>query len=78
MRVIAIRNSGEKEVNIYGYGEYLGKKPCSELGNIKNPCIKLDNGKTVWGYQCWWGNAEKVEKEIIKDKKVNIVEVEEV
>ena len=77
-KVIAIKNiskDGEK-VNIFGYGEYLGEKPCPELKGRLNPCIRLDNGKIVWGCQCWWGNADRVEKEIIKAKKVNVVEVE--
>jgi hypothetical protein len=24
-----------------------------------NPRIDLDNGGTVWGYECWWGPKEK-------------------
>ena len=77
-RVIAIKNISEngEEVNIFGYGKYLGEKPCFELGGFPNPCVELDNGKIIWGYQCWWGDADRVEKEIIKAKKVNIVEVE--
>lgn len=77
-RVIAIKNISEngEEVNIFGYRKYLGEKPCFELGGFPNPCVELDNGKIIWGYQCWWGDADRVEKEIIKDKKVNIVEVE--
>lgn len=77
-RVIAIKNISEngEEVNIFGYGKYLGEKPCFELGGFPNPCVELDNGKIIWGYQCYWGNADRVEKEIIKAKKVNIVEVE--
>lgn len=23
-----------------------------------NPKIRLDDGREVWGYQCWWGPAE--------------------
>ena len=77
-KVIAIKSISKdrEKVNIFGYGEYLGEKPCPELQGCLNPCIRLDNGKIVWGYQCWWGNADRVEKEIIKAKKVNVVEVE--
>lgn len=25
-----------------------------------NPCIKLDSGKYVWGFECWWGPKDKV------------------
>lgn len=77
-KVIAIKNISKdgEEVNIFGYGKYLGEKPCLELGYFPNPCIELSDGKIIWGYQCWWGNADQIEKEVIKAKKVNIVEVE--
>lgn len=26
----------------------------------KNPCIKLDNGEIVWGFECWWGPEEEL------------------
>lgn len=26
----------------------------------KNPRIDLDNGKTVWGMECWWGPEDAV------------------
>lgn len=28
----------------------------------KNPRIDLDNGATVWGYQCWWGPLESLQR----------------
>jgi len=37
-----------------------------------NPCIKLDNGGTVWGCQCWWGPEEQI-KTKIGDRKVIMV-----
>lgn len=72
-RVIAIQKSDEKNVYIYGYGEYVGEEPCPKLFNIKNPKIILDNGNVIWGCECWWGNADRVEKEIIKNRKVIVV-----
>lgn len=104
IRVGAIQSANESEVNLFGYGVYVGDleipdahekfeafwKNCSEdllKDNIskeealqifmrspfvKNPCIKLDNGETVWGYQCWWGPEDKV-KASIGDRKVNMV-----
>lgn len=24
----------------------------------KNPKIRLDDGREVWGCECWWGSAE--------------------
>ena len=28
------------------------------LGSNQNPCIHLDSGDVVWGFQCWWGPTE--------------------
>lgn len=27
-----------------------------------NPCIYLDSGDVVWGFQCWWGPVERFER----------------
>lgn len=27
-----------------------------------NPRIKLDSGKIVWGFECWWGDVASFEK----------------
>lgn len=43
---------------------------------LKNPRIKLDSGKTVWGCQCWWGTEEKVLASI-GSRQVVIVDIEE-
>lgn len=37
-----------------------------------NPRIDLDNGGTVWGYQCWWGPESKFDGWV---KGRNVVEV---
>lgn len=76
-RVVAIRDSNEEVINIYGYGDYVGDYPCPILGGYPNPQINLDNGKTVWGCQCWWGDLEKFEKEMVGDRKVIVVPLEE-
>ncbi|WP_313184264.1 hypothetical protein [Lacrimispora sp.] len=76
MRVIVIRDANKNEVNIYGYGEYVGREPCPILHNIPNPKIVLDNGNVVWDCECWWGNAESFEKEKLLGRKINIVEKE--
>ena len=39
---------------------------------LNNPCIKLDNGKLVWGAQCWWGPEEQINKSIGTRKVVFI------
>ena len=30
----------------------------------KNPRITLDDGRVVWGCQCWWGPEEAIRKRI--------------
>lgn len=88
MRVIAIESIENGVMRSYGEGEYLGEKipnvsPFNEIG-LKNPCIKLDNGKYIWGFQCWWGEAKKFrekyknrfDNEVIVDIEENINPVE--
>lgn len=60
MRVITIESFKDGVLRTYGEGEYIGDKvpdvsPFNQI-SLKNPCIKLDSGKYVWGFQCWWGN----------------------
>ena len=82
MRVIAIESIKNGVCRSYGEGEYIGHREpnggwMKDLG-IKNPCIKLDSGKYIWGYQCWWGEIEKFNnkyKELIKE--IIIVDVDE-
>lgn len=75
-RVIAIQSSNDEEVLIYGYGTYLGNKPCPILDGIPNPCIELENGNLVWGCECWWGDADHYEKEILNGRIIKIVPLE--
>jgi len=83
MRVTAIESIKDGICRSYGEGEYIGdKEPNSgwmKDTGIKNPCIKLDSGQYVWGYQCWWGATDKF-KEKYKDsiKETIIVEVPEI
>jgi hypothetical protein len=59
-RVGVILSATETTVNLLGYGVYKGieKSPAG----YETPKIELDNGRIVWGYQCWWGPQEKIEK----------------
>jgi len=34
----------------------------NSLKSRKNPRIKLDDGQTVWGMQCWWGTEDSFNK----------------
>lgn len=63
-----------KCIKFLGYGTFLGcEKPTSAKGYIaeitkqsglSNPKIQLDNGKIVWGCECWWGPEEAIKAEI--------------
>ncbi len=75
-RVGAIRDAKGDTANVYGFGVYEGEHPMtiasgSEALVIPNPRIKLDNGKTIWGFQCWWGPEDA-----IKARYKNIVTVD--
>lgn len=55
-------------------------KACGEVRpdfHWSNPRITLDDGKVVWGAQCWWGPEAKV-REIIGDRVVVLAEVPDV
>lgn len=67
-RVGAILKADAERVHLLGYGVYRGRdippdEMMQELG-IDNPKIQLDDGRVVWGYQCWWGPEEKVKDQI--------------
>ncbi len=81
-KVIAILNAKDGVVNSFGEGTYAGDfVPPPEVQplryGLKNPRIDLDNGKTVWGRECWWGEAEAT-REKFKDYKWNEVDIDEV
>ena len=81
MRVFAIQNIENGVCNSYGNGELIrGKIPNIEpfkSANLTNPCIKLESGKFVWGFECWWGKIEDKESNI-KDCEIVIVEPENI
>ena len=70
-RVGAIQSATDQEVIFFGYGVYDGDIDHPELG-FPNPRITLDNGRIVWGCECWWGAESKI-KEMIGDRKVTDV-----
>lgn len=59
-------NHDEKAIYFLGWGTLVGcEVPVSAVGataeRVKaegnvNPKIELDNGKVVWGCECWWDN----------------------
>jgi hypothetical protein len=71
-----LRSDAEgKKIYIYGYGVYEGDFFVSGL-LCPNPRIKLDNGKTVWGYQCWWLNEHAAKYMVSRYQEVIIVSIE--
>lgn len=62
---------GEHEPPVGPWGLSLDDiKAMKEAGDLppdwswKNPRITLDDGRVVWGYQCWWGSEESINKKI--------------
>lgn len=61
-RVFAVKSANAKAVELYGFGVYEGDFDAPEgsfghgIPGYKNPRIRLDDGRTVWGYQVWWGS----------------------
>jgi hypothetical protein len=74
-RVGAIMDSEDGVVNFIGYGKYVGFQP-TKLG-FENPKIELDNGKVVYGVQCWWGPEAEIKELLAAATKVNNVEIED-
>ncbi len=68
----AILTRREHLIFFLGYGTYDGHEiPPSYIGGlgpllnalqISNPKITLDNGKVIWGCECWWSSADIVQK----------------
>ena len=79
MRVGALQSFKDGILCYYGEGSLLNDKipdaPPFNTVNISNPCIKLDSGKYVWGFECWWGELEKFKSEYA-DKATEIIMVE--
>ncbi len=83
----------EGNVEVFGYGVYAGEEIPSEdvifLGGkyidiapgVKNPKIILDNGKIVYGCECWGGSEEGVKSRIkqleAEGKKIVFINVED-
>lgn len=69
-RIGAILSADREEVRLLGFGTYQGKEippPGINLMGIDlnsiglmNPKLLLDNGKIVWGCECWWGPEAEV------------------
>lgn len=80
-RVGAILSLSDGTAKFLGYGTYVGNhipEDCDKGSflellkeqGISNPKIVLDNGKIVWGCDCWWGSEQQVEKYLKSAKKI--------
>jgi hypothetical protein len=43
---------------------------------LKNPKIVLDNGKVVWGCECWWGPEEVIRKRLENYSNIVVVDID--
>lgn len=68
-----------KTIYEYGIGTYVGKQPYPGTGNPlvykgqRNPKIELDNGKDIYGAECWWEPATKEDRQDLIDQGWKIV-----
>jgi hypothetical protein len=87
-RVGAILSTDEDGTVLFlGYGEYVGDEyPEDAVGVVAqatrelkmgNPKIVLDNGKVVWGCECWWGAEEAVKEFLEKAPNVRHVDIDD-
>ena len=75
-------------VEFLGYGIYEGDFIPEEAAGwmaeglrnnkVTNPRIRLDNGKIVYGCECWWGDADRIKKELEKYETVVDVDIDEI
>lgn len=65
-RITAVQSANPTSIKLLGHGVYQGYKQHPEI-DIENPCLKLDDGRIVWGMECWWGPESKVLPKMQKD-----------
>jgi len=86
-RVGAISHEDNDNVFFYGYGFYRGVetpprdvKFMGQSITTPNPKIELENGKVVWGCECWWGTEKQINTHLAKmskTKTIILVDVEQ-
>ena len=78
-RVGAVCGETATAVRFFGYGTYQGRHvppagvdirgvDLHALG-VKTAQIRLDNGDTVWGCQCWWEGEDAVRLYLARVRK---------
>lgn len=83
-RVGAILSAEDGVAKFFGWGVYVGDEIPKEAAGYfaqmacelerKNPKILLDNGKVVFGCECWWGN-EAATREVF-DAYAQVIDVD--
>jgi|HubBroStandDraft_2_1064218.scaffolds.fasta_scaffold381667_2 hypothetical protein len=85
-RAGAVLSADEEEIRLLGYGVFQGDRiPDPALGVAcygvpmldPNPCIQLDDGKLVFGCECWWSSEDDIRKIAAEYAKVVFVDIEE-
>lgn len=72
-RIGAILSAKKGEVKLLGFGIYAGREVAKpEHGGWANHKLILDDGRVVWGYECWWGSEESVRHQIAGCKIINV------
>lgn len=78
IRVGALESINGNVARVFGFGVFEGSfDPVTgeEASSwfLGNPRIKLDDGKYVWGFECWWGPEDKIRQKIA-DMKIEPAE----
>ena len=83
-RVGCVADVDGRKVRFFGYGLYVGDEvpppgllaPLNVIG-IPSPKIILDNGKTIYGCECWWAPEAQIANRLASDCEVTIVDVDD-
>lgn len=76
-RVYAVISAAKGVVKWLGEGTYIGNRSSPDHAHLW-PQILLDNGKMVWGYECWWGLAKTFERKFPSNWQWVIVDIDDV
>lgn len=86
-RVGALLDEADGVVRLFGFGVYVGDEvphekvaghgPWLREADAPNPKILLDDGKDVFGCECWWGSEAKL-RTLIAGKKVVQVDIDQI
>lgn len=85
-RIGAILGKKDGVIELLGYGTFTGHAvPVEAVGAFaemlkewerKNPRLQLDNGKIVYGCECWWGSEAAIMSELVRQQEIGFIVVE--